>query len=94
MATTTVTLTQGELGAIIAPKTLQADESLFTDLSLASVTHFNGATPILQEVAAISNEIVIQPVTRSEAWLALTPNEVELNRELAYVAYNPVIATY
>ena len=72
-------------------------------------THYNGQTGTLQLVAALKSELPVAPivaptdafgwpgtpvaVVRTQPFVALTPAEIELNREVAYQAYSPVIAT-
>lgn len=52
-----------------------------------------GAVPLITDLAeAPFNEQPIAPIVRTQPFVALTPNEIELNRELAYIANNPVLA--
>ena len=58
-------------------------------VELQKVTYpgHNGETPIVDQLAVAD---IINPVVRTEAFVALTPNEIELNREAAYLQYNPL----
>jgi hypothetical protein len=74
-----------------------------------TATHYNGQTGTLQVVAALNNQLPVDSISapkdafgwpdtpvavvRTQPFVALTPAEVELNREVAYTAYSPVIAT-
>ena len=102
-------LTQGQLDPIVNLKALQIGEEEFQLIPLPALsgTHYNGQTPLIQEVAAFKNELPIAPVTapvnptfpcpspaivRTQPFVALTPAEIELNREVAYNAYQPPLA--
>jgi hypothetical protein len=68
---------------------------------------YYGSNPLIQEVLTLASEQVIAPViapvflnfptppvaiVRTDPWTALTPAELELNREVAYTMYQPPIA--
>ena len=108
MSTPTV-LTQGQLDPIVSVKALQFGEEEFQLITAPQLngTHYNGQTPLIQEVVALATELPVPPVVapvnqtfpcaapaiiRTNPFVALTPAEVELNREVAYTSYQPPIA--
>ena len=107
MTLTPVVLAQGQLDPIVTLPILKFGEEEFQFTQVSEFAHYNGQTPLIQEVAAVKSELPVCPVeapvnptfpcaapaiTRTNPWVALTPAEIELNREVAYTAYQPPIA--
>ena len=59
-------------------------------IPLQTVTYrtHNGETPLLDQVAPST---FVPAIVRTDPFTALTPNEIELNREVAYLAFNPKV---
>ena len=103
-------LTQGQLDATVNIPALKFGEEEFQLIPAPQLngTHYNGQTPTLQIVAAVKNQLPVDPivapkdafgwpdtpvaVVRTNPFVALTPAEVELNREVAFAAYSPILA--
>ena len=118
MTLTPHTFVQGDVTPIVSTVLFGEQEFILADSRVNNVPEvvapvaFKGATPLVDQIAAVANESVLLPVVaptvkdsfnpdtvfhtaivRTDPFVALTPAEIELNREIAYTSTTPVLAS-